>query len=62
MNKGRKKKIGTERRGPKLTIPQVSAIRAVAYKTSATSLANAYDVSVQTVYGIWQGRRWEDIV
>lgn len=62
MLKGRKRKLGKPRKMYKLTIPQILRIKELAYSYSAADLAGEYGVHVQTIYDIWQGRRWSDII
>ena len=60
--KGRKKQIGKNRKGKKLTIAQVREIRLLAYNTSTAKLAKRFMVSLPTIYDIWQERCWPDII
>lgn len=62
MLKGRKSQLGKDRRGKKLIIPDVRIIKGLAYKEKAKDLAAFFEVKLQTIYDIWQGRSWGDIV
>lgn len=61
--KGRRTFIGTDRKRPhaKLTIPQIYAIKQIAYEGNPQKVVSWYGISYGHVYSIWSGDSWPDI-